>query len=196
MSMFRHYEVWAFCLVILFFASIACLFLRCQRGTPPPPPSDSLKLQIIYHEKHFLQGMNVKAVDGMEEFIFQNTSTTKPLTIKRPPIEVFMLTSNSKRRLEESDWPEFARRSASFTLPPGGQRVFASAFCMDVVKSPGRRGRIGPDLCFVFGPLGTGSEKEEEVFAGSVVSESSWDDSRTSDLKMPNESGEAGGSRD
>jgi hypothetical protein len=142
-------------------------------------------LQIIYHEKNRLHGINVTAVDGIEEFVFRNTSTTEPLTIKMPPTEIFMLSSDGvydfRQKLEESAWPKFARSSASFTLQPGRQRVFTNPFNMGVVKLPNKN-EEGANLCLVFGPSSSGNKQQDAAFTGKIVSESFWDDSQTVDV--------------
>jgi hypothetical protein len=149
------------------------------------PPSGPLALQVIYHEGSFMEGGNATAVAGVKEFIFRNTSSTKPLTIAMPPAEVHFLSSNSKQRLDKSDWPEFARTSASYTLPPDGQRVFTSTYSMDVMKSAKREDATSPNYRFVFGSPNSGSETPEGVFTGTITSESSWDYSHTAEVSSP-----------
>jgi hypothetical protein len=175
--MLRHQQVF-----VLYTAGIValCSSLGCGRTSPPPAPG-SLELKIIYHEKHCLQGINMVAVDGIAEYVFRNR-TTALLTIKMPPDEVYSLSTNSRCKLEQSDWPDFATASDSFTLPPGGQRRFTSQFCMDVVKANKDKTEIGPNLCVVFGSSSSKNEKQEEAFTGTVTSESFWDDSLTIDV--------------
>ena len=176
--MSKYCWIVAIVLVILLLAGVAALWRGCRCDTPASP-SSPLKLRIVYREKHYLEGENVIAVDGIQEFIFQNTSSTRPVVIKMPPSEITMMTSNSTSKLEEKDWPAFARTSGSFTLPPGGQRTFTRAFCMDRVKAPKEKKRSGPNFCFSFASASDGKEGDEDVFVGEISSESSWDDSRT-----------------
>ena len=164
-----------FCSYLFLFLSMLCMLISCHRPTPTTP-LNQLKIQIVYHKKHILQGINVNAVDGTKEFIFINTDRRKPITVQFPPLEIYETTSNSLRKLPEGEWPEFAKKTHSITIPPGGRHILTTPFCMSVVKSFIRR--RPPVLHFLFDTSNIETEEDNNVFKGTVVSDSVWDDSQ------------------
>ena len=132
-------------------ASIAFLLFGCQPGAKPPPISSPLNLRIVYHEEHCLLGLNVRSVDGVGEYVFENVSE-KPITVVLPPSRVLFVTYaptenmvflkerlTARRELAEEDWPEFLRKPASFTLAPGDKQIFRSRYSMDLPKSANKK---------------------------------------------------------
>ena len=154
---------------------VLCLFAGCQPSSRQQAGAP-LRLEIVYHVHHTLDGLNVTAADGVEEYIFQNTDDQKPLTLRFPPAEIYFIGSNFRMKLARSSWPDFAKNSTSTVLPPGGRCTFNAPFNMDVAKSSWLGRNDAPTRCFVFDSSGQ-DKRQDKVYTGSVVGESHWDTS-------------------
>jgi hypothetical protein len=149
-------------------AGVALLFAGC-RERAQPVLTDGLHLRIVYHETDYMRGGNFTMTHGVKEFVFCNDGTA-PVTMVFPPARIVEFTSNSRRTLSESDWPDFAKKPGTITLAPGEKRVFNTTFSMGILD------RSPPVLRFIFAlPTGAGSHRGD--FADSVTSEGEWDSS-------------------
>jgi hypothetical protein len=172
-SILHNAIIWSY---QLFFILLLCSCAGCQRSNQQQS-GNRLRLEIIYHEKHAIQGVNVTAIDGVQEFIFQNTNEKKSLTIRFPPTQIYMITSNSNTKLERIYWPDFAKRATSISLKPGGRCTFNSSFNLDVV-TPQFGFDNAPSIRFDFDLSNKENENKDEIYTGSVVSKSCWDKSQ------------------
>lgn len=178
---------------LVFFGSCAMmpfLFVGCGSAVKPTPLPSPVKMRIIYHEEHYLLGRNERATDGVGDYVFHNVSA-EPVTIVLPPSRVLFLSDSgtkgclfsgervtARTELAERLWPEFLKQPVSFTLLPGEKRNFSSPFSMEI-PNPARKSEMSANLQLIFERAHDKGEGVEQAFAGTITSESDWDDSRT-----------------
>jgi hypothetical protein len=158
------------------YAVLWCQCVGCQPDVENQPDAvfyDSVELEMVYHEESVLPGKDCENISGKQVFVFRNIDRQRSLMLRFPPLAIYSeCQKNGFRRLGESEWPEFAKKSFSWKLLPNSQRSVESPYNLLIPTVEGRR-RVGtgaPRLCFVFGKPGDVTDHSQgTTFTGCVL---------------------------
>lgn len=154
---------WLFTCLLVCMLSVSVTYYVCRRERRQPATvmiGFPLQAEVTYFDEAPRESV---FHHGTNKFVFRNLSLDKAVTIRLPPLAVYLeVQTNNFHKLEDrARWPKFMSKHIVLTLPPNGVHVFEESY--------ESLGSGAPAWCFVFGPGDCVHEPQNEVYVGCVV---------------------------